>query len=70
MSFDSIVIIVGISIILAIIFIQPLRALIFGLSAIASFFAMIASIIHFQILFAIGFLILGLILLGIANIGS
>ncbi|MCK5040834.1 MAG: hypothetical protein KAR62_01005 [Sphingomonadales bacterium] len=34
----------------------------FGLGTIASFFALIASIIHFQILGAIGFLILTFIL--------
>lgn len=46
----------------------PLRKLVFGLAAIASLFAMIASIIHFQIVGAIGFLILTFILGNIANI--
>lgn len=59
-----------IAIIAAILFIQPIRTVVFGLSAIASFFAMIASIIHFQILAAMGFLILGIILIGIASIGQ
>ena len=36
--------------------------ILFGLGTIASLFSMIASIIHFQILGAIGFLILALIL--------
>lgn len=54
----------------AIIFIQPLRAIVFGLGSIASFFAMTASIIHFQILGTMGFLILGIILIAIANIGA
>lgn len=64
------IIFILIVIVLAILFIQPLRALVFGLGAIASFFAMIASIIHFQILGAMGFMILGFILMGIASIGT
>lgn len=52
------------------IFIKPLRVIVFGLGSIASFFAMIASVIHFQILGAMGFLILGLILMGIASVGT
>ena len=39
----------------------------FGLGALASFFAMVASVIHFQILAAMGFFILMAILGGIAS---
>jgi len=42
--------------------------LVFGLSALASCFAMIASIIHFQILAAVGFFILMSILGGITSV--
>ena len=42
--------------------------LLFSLGVIASFFAMIASVIHFQIFGAIGFLILMLILMWIRDI--
>ncbi|MEO1928217.1 MAG: hypothetical protein ABGX26_05960 [Nautiliaceae bacterium] len=45
--------IVGVFIIIFLI--KPLRILIFSLAAIASFFACVASIIHFQILPAVGF---------------
>jgi len=41
--------------------------LLFGLSGLASCFAMLASIIHFQILGAIGFFILMMILWGITS---
>lgn len=53
-----------------IIFIPGLRLLVFGLAGIASFFAMIASIIHFQIFGALVFFILGIILFMIAGIGN
>ena len=39
----------------------------FGLSALASCFAMIASVIHFQILAAVGFFVLMFILGGITS---
>jgi len=42
--------------------------LVFGLSALASFFSMIASVIHFQILAAVGFFILTTLLAGIIRI--
>lgn len=42
--------------------------LVFGLSALASCFAMIASVIHFQILAAVGFFILMSILGGITSV--
>ena len=41
--------------------------LVFGLGGLASCFSMLASIIHFQILGAIGFFILMVILWGIAD---
>jgi len=53
---------------LSLILFTPLRAFVFGLGSIASLFAMIASIIHFQILGAIGFLLLAVILESIASI--
>jgi hypothetical protein len=43
------------------------RELVFGLASLASFFAMIASIIHFQIFGALIFFILGMILFMIAD---
>jgi hypothetical protein len=49
-------------IILVILFVPIIRRLVFGLAAIASFFAMIASIIHFQIMAAVFFFILTRIL--------
>jgi hypothetical protein len=52
---------------LAIIFIPEVRTLVFGLASLASFFAMIASIIHFQIFGALIFFILGMILFMIAD---
>lgn len=53
---------------IALVLSTPLRGFVFGLGAIASLFAMIASIIHFHILGAIGFLILTVILGNIASI--
>lgn len=41
--------------------------LVFGLGGLASCFSMLASIIHFQILGAIGFFVLMMILWGIAS---
>ncbi len=41
--------------------------LVFGIGGLASLFAMIASIIHFQILGALGFFVLMLICWGIAG---
>jgi hypothetical protein len=61
------IIILIIAIILAIIFIPEVRKLVFGLASLASFFAMIASIIHFQIFGALIFFILGMILFMIAD---
>jgi len=55
---------------LVILFIPEVRSLIFGLAGIAAFFAMIASIIHFQIFGALLFFILGIILFWIASIDS
>ena len=40
-------------------------SMVFGLCGLASFFAMVASVIHFEIFAAIGFLILMIIILGI-----
>ena len=56
--------------ILLILFIPEVRLLIFGLAGIASFFAMIASIIHFQIFGALLFFILSIILFWIASIAN
>lgn len=69
-DFDDKIIIGLIIVILMILFIPGLRLLVFGLAGIASFFAMVASIIHFQILGAMAFLFLGILLFGIANIGN
>lgn len=55
---------------LVILFIPEVRSLIFGLAGIAAFFAMIASIIHFQIFGALLFFILGIILFWIASIDN
>jgi hypothetical protein len=52
------ILIIFVLIILVILFVPIIRRLVFGLAAIASFFAMIASIIHFQIMAAVLFLIL------------
>jgi len=54
-------------VIVGIIFLATRRwfwVLVFGLGAVASCFSMIASIIHFQILWAMGFFIL-MVILGI-----
>lgn len=64
---QALVVLVCLGLISLILF-TPLRGFVFGLGAIASLFAMIASIIHFQIFGAIGFLILAVILGSIAKI--
>ena len=67
-DFEGRIIIGLIVFILMVLFIPEVRLLVFGLAGIAAFFAMIASIIHFQILGALLFFILGIILFLIANI--
>lgn len=64
---EAVIVLVCLGLISLVLF-TPLRGLVFGLGVIASLFAMIASIIQFHILGAIGFLILAVILGNIANI--
>ena len=63
---DGLLTIIGILAIL-LIFQRWFWVLLFGIGGLASCFTMLASIIHFQILGAVGFFILMMILWGIAG---
>jgi len=67
MNEKSILIIIGLVVVFFLITQRWFWKLVFGLSTLASFFAMCASVIHFKIIGAVGFFILTAILAGILS---
>ncbi|RLL52747.1 hypothetical protein D8Y20_07020 [Mariprofundus sp. EBB-1] len=61
---EQTILIIAVIIILLLVFQRWFWLLVFGIGGLASLFAMIASIIHFQILGALGFFALMIVCLG------